>query len=379
MSVSNNFEGFPFRKKPSLNEKSYNEKKDFNQYYQQHIIQHIKKFEGIRLEKLHDFISRLKIVLAIEFIIISASLYFLYFGSKIQDIALIAFILTLGLVWWVCQPIVTYKPSIKKEIFPHIFEFFGGDFIYKLESPLSVYSLKESEIIPSFDNEDTEDYVKGSYSGVQIELMEATLTKERPIIRRFGSGFNSNSINILSSILLLYMLFKFLKNVLYKQKSFKHFSDDNEIVFNGMLIRLNMNKNFLYKTIIKKDSGLILNWINDKTNSFKNLENVQLEDPIFEKQFEVYSENQVEARYLLTTSFMERLLKLTELFKTSDIQCSFYNNTLLLMIPCQEDRFEPKSIFYPVDFQEDMKSIISEMNIIFEMIEILKLNQKIGM
>ena len=47
-----------------------------------------------------------------------------------------------------------------------------------------------------------------------------------------------------------------------------------------------------------KDSG----WL----NLFKKIgwpERVKLEDVSFERQFEVFSDNQIEARYLLTTAF----------------------------------------------------------------------------
>lgn len=63
-----------------------------------------------------------------------------------------------------------------------------------------------------------------------------------------------------------------------------------------------MNKKFEGKTVVLKDSG----WL----NLFKKIgrpERVKLEDVSFERQFEVFSDNQIEARYLLTTAFMERM------------------------------------------------------------------------
>lgn len=100
---------------------------------------------------------------------------------------------------------------------------------------------------------------------------------------------------------------------------------------------------------------------------------------MFEKQFEVYSNNQVEARYLLTTSFMERLLRLSDLLGSNHIQCSFYDDKLLLMVPSSYNRFETSSIYVPATFVGDINTILSEMKLIFEIIDILKLNQRIGL
>lgn len=67
-----------------------------------------------------------------------------------------------------------------------------------------------------------------------------------------------------------------------------------------------------------KDSG----WL----NLFKKIgrpERVKLEDVSFERQFEVFSDNQIEARYLLTTAFMERMSEVKKAFQGKNIQFSF--------------------------------------------------------
>ncbi len=147
-------------------------------------------------------------------------------------------------------------------------------------------------------------------------------------------------------------------------------------IFDGIFIYLSMNKNFSGKTIVTKDISPVGNWV---ANQFTSLENVKLEDPTFEREFEVYSSNQTEARYILSPTFMELLLKLRTLFTSNNIQCSFYNDRLLLMIPCDKDRFEPASIFQPATFVDEMKMILSEMQTIFQIIETLKLNKKTGL
>lgn len=57
-----------------------------------------------------------------------------------------------------------------------------------------------------------------------------------------------------------------------------------------------------------------------------------MESPDFEKVFDVFSTNQIEARYLITPSMMERMLKLDSNFKKG-ITISFRNSTILVAIP----------------------------------------------
>ena len=136
-----------------------------------------------------------------------------------------------------------------------------------------------------------------------------------------------------------------------------------------------MNKSFSGKTVVKKDSGTVGNWFKKSTS----LKKVKLEDPNFEKMFEVYSDDQVEARYLLTVTFIERLKELVENFGGKSIQCCFYNNKLLMMIPIEKDLFETGSIYEAEDFIDDSKSLLKELSLIFNIIDTLKLNMKINL
>jgi hypothetical protein len=77
---------------------------------------------------------------------------------------------------------------------------------------------------------------------------------------------------------------------------------------------------------------------------------------------------------------MERLLELSGLFsKSGVIQCSFYLNKLLLMIPSDKNRFEVGSIYQPATFVDDINDILKEMAVIFQIIDILKLERKTGL
>ena len=323
-------------------------KKPFKAHYRKYILPHVEVFELKRIETLRNL--RKRSITAIPFQIITiittfAAIYYLPKGDATQVSLVIGFMGLAGLGYWSHKPVRKYAANVKAEVFPEIFRFFGENYLYSESSPLKMELLEVSGIIPSYDSSHLEDYVKGDYKDITLELTEARLRETR------GSGKNRRTVT----------------------------------VFNGIFVLLDMNKNFSGKTIVKKDIGKLGNWFS-RTFSKKlfskaiNLENVKLEDPVFEKKFEVYSSDQVEARYLLTTSFMERLLELSSLFsKQGVIQCSFYLNKLLLMIPSDKNRFEVGSVFQPATFVDDVNHILKEMAIIFEIIDILKLEQKTGL
>lgn len=311
----------------------------FGPHYAQYILPYVRSFEQERLKCLQDV--RKRSIIAIPLCIISA-VGFLFFINAVDSTSVdnafgITAAIIVMLLWWSSMPVVTYKSSVKAQIFPNIFRFFGPNFQYLEQSPLSVMSMRGSQIIPNYDSEVTENYVSGKYLDVGIELVEGRLYQERRTNDRHRTTVE---------------------------------------IFHGMLILLDVHKKFSGQTIIKKDGGMIGNFFQ---KNYTSLDRVKLEDPIFESKFEVYSSDQVESRYLLTTSFMERLVELSNLFGLSSIECSFYNSKLLISVPLNYDLFENSSIFEPATFEQDIKTILSEMQVIFKIIETLKLNQKIGL
>lgn len=75
--------------------------------------------------------------------------------------------------------------------------------------------------------------------------------------------------------------------------------------FKGLIIKIQMKKNFKGVTILGSS---------DNIRKLKGFENVELESIDFMKNKKVYSTDQIEARYLLTTAFMERLQSVSECF-----------------------------------------------------------------
>lgn len=311
---------------------------DFAPYYHAKILPHVKVFELTRMNALRLLRRRIRLSIPASIGLIGLiTIVGSYFIPNIDFgfVVMSSLVVFGGFSTWCYTPVFEFKTSVKDKIFPLIFSFFEGGWTHNAKSPLKVTHYQESELIPSYDNEEPGDYIKGIYKNVPLELHETKLTARR------GSGKNRRTVTI----------------------------------FQGLFVYIKANKIFKGKTIVRRDYGL-LNWA---VNGLQSRERVKLEDPEFEKKFDVYADNQVEARYLLTTSFMDRLLNLIKLFQTDSLQCSFYGNHLLIMIPTEKDYFETGSIFKPATFIDEINVILEEMHTIFGIIDTLKLDEKTGL
>lgn len=310
----------------------------FSAHYQEKIKPLTALIEESRIESLESYRKRGRIACA-GFAVLTIIALVLINRVSIDApmILFLSFAVGAGIFAWAQRPVKSYKTNIKGSVFPKVFEFFGNDFRFYEQSQWHVSSLKEFDILPSHNESKTEDFVSGTHKGVDLQLMEAKLIQ----VSRDSKGRTRRTT-----------------------------------VFKGIFIQLGMNKSFKSKTIVKKDKGAIGNWFG---KTFSSMENVALEDPVFEKEFQVYSNDQIEARYLLTTSFMERLLSLNKVFGGNNIQCSFYQNRVLIMIASNENRFETSSIYQPATLEHEVTTLLHEMDEIFHIIETLKLDEKTGL
>ena len=135
--------------------------------------------------------------------------------------------------------------------------------------------------------------------------------------------------------------------------------------FNGIIIRLEMNKKFNGCTVIRQDSLLH----NSPSSSLKH---TVLEDVKFEKDFDVFTNDEVEARYLITPSFIEKINKINMIisFSASFYSCSFYQGYLFIAL----NKAKLLNIFNS-NYSQMADNIIS----ILSLIDYFKLNEKTGL
>ncbi|MGN0031797.1 MAG: DUF3137 domain-containing protein [Candidatus Gastranaerophilaceae bacterium] len=161
---------------------------------------------------------------------------------------------------------------------------------------------------------------------------------------------------------------KFIINII--AKLYRHRSTG----FRGVMIEFDMNKNFEGHTFIldnTKDGKAI----NVNKNEYSE---VKLEDIEFEKDYTIWSNNQIEARYLLTTTFIERLKNLKTSFKAQYTRVSFKDNKIVIAIHTGRDMFKMANAFSKTG-KETFIELFKEIASVLDFIEQLKLNKKIGL
>lgn len=113
-------------------------------------------------------------------------------------------------------------------------------------------------------------------------------------------------------------------------------------VFRGLFFVADFNKKFIGETVVLPDTAESmfgsLGTMFQKWNMQRE-QLVKLEDVEFEKAFAVYSSDQVEARYILSTSLMQRILQFKQKTK-SRIGMSFIDNQVFIAVPLSENLFE---------------------------------------
>ena len=108
--------------------------------------------------------------------------------------------------------------------------------------------------------------------------------------------------------------------------------------FRGAIVEIEMNKNFTGHTFFHQKSIAASKIPIDK----KKFAQVELEKSGFSDKYRVYSDNQVEARYLLTTAMMERIEHLSFSFNAKSVRGSFKDNKLIGLCEYQgEQHYEP--------------------------------------
>jgi outer membrane protein assembly factor BamD (BamD/ComL family) len=148
-------------------------------------------------------------------------------------------------------------------------------------------------------------------------------------------------------------------------------------IFKGIFFVANFNKRFQFKTFVFPDFEQWFGGLGTKLQSLNKQHGqlVKLEDPMFEKLFTVYADDQVEARYLLSTSLMDRLVRFRKK-SGRDLSIAFVNNAIYVAIAYDEDLFEPKLYTSMLNFKP-IQDYFENLQLVIGIVEDLNLNRRI--
>lgn len=247
-----------------------------------------------------------------------------------------------------------YGEEAKGTLLPPMMSFFGG-ISFHPHMGINELTLRPFQIMPMHEIYHSEDYTNGTLDNLSLELGLIKLENRS-------------------------------KNSTYT-------------VFRGIAVKFEVKKPFEGMTVLRHNQGMFGHALSSLFGNH-GMERVQLEDPRFNASFEVSSTNQVEARYLLTTAFMERMMLLGALMhhwgddpstfneqmalaaafsNPCNVLASFYGRSLLLLIPYAGKFFEPGSLFTSATHLNEMRCVLYQIHLFRRIIEVLKLDQNIGM
>lgn len=200
-----------------------------------------------------------------------------------------------------------------------LFQRGGGE----TEPPTPAFEvLKTARLLPGYDNCKFEDLIEGDRAETHFSLVECKLTEEQ------GSGKNRRTVT----------------------------------VFQGLLFHIQYPERFLGRTMIARQ-GWWKGIFGDKS-----LQKVDLAAKELEDNFTIYSNDQVEARYLLTPDRMERLIALERHFKGGKLRGIFEGDHLTLALEA-EDQFEAGSIWKPLVDPDRYISALTEIGLVCDVID----------
>ena len=156
------------------------------------------------------------------------------------------------------------------------------------------------------------------------------------------------------------------------------FNNIPDATYYKVLLCTKINKSFKNDIFINKSKNFNLrNKLYEKA--------IKLEDLEFSKEYDVYCNNQVEVRYILTSAFMERLLSYKLRTKRNLEMCfstkfhKYYN--VFICLDMEKDMFEfsEDALDDMGKFSRDIYGILQEIKDIMDIVEALKLDQDIGL
>lgn len=236
----------------------------------------------------------------------------------------------IGMIAWGGMALGKLGKETKLMLIEPVSSEFGMGFEVAPGQPQDIYTFRSLGLVPGWDRSKYEDRLTGDRNDTPFEFFEAHLEEKRTTTDSKGRTRTTWVT-----------------------------------VFRGQCLIVKFHKQFSGVTKVYRDMGM-LNWL-AKLGQGKG-QKVKLEDPVFEKAFEVYSTDQIEARYILTPDFMERLLGLERTFKGKQVRCAFAGGEMFL---CCEGKnlLEAGSMFRKMDDLGRVQEMLQDFAAIFLLID----------
>jgi hypothetical protein len=144
------------------------------------------------------------------------------------------------------------------------------------------------------------------------------------------------------------------------------FEREYETYFRGIVFVADFHKHFRSTTRLLPRG--------ENAASARGEERATLEDPHFESVFETWTTDQVDVRFILSTSMMSRLVALSTRFP--GMRARFHQECVLLLLPSSRDRFEP-SLHRRARSRAQIQAFVEDVRACLSVVDDLNLNTRI--
>lgn len=245
--------------------------------------------------------------------------------------AFVGVMAVIGAFAWGSMAINRLEKELKLMLVEPVTAEFGMNYQLQPAEPRGIHLFRSLGLVPSWDRSKYEDRITGSRHDMPFEFFEAHLEEKRTTSD--GKGRTQTTW---------------------------------VTVFRGQCLIVKFHKPFSGVTKVFRDQGVFN--IFGKLAQMGKTEKVRLEDPVFEKAFEVYATDQVEARFILTPDFMERLVGLERAFGGRQVRCAFSGGEMLLA--CEgKNLLEIGSMYRPMDDLGRVREMLVDFAAIFLLID----------
>ena len=296
-------------------------RRNFYNNYHNYLIPILKSYEKERVLKLVTAVTVSGILILLGILLL---IFTLKYSSKKDCRGGISLIILGYAVYSIIKK--NFENKIKERIMDSVTQCFGNEMTWS-QHYLDHDIFEDAGVISYYDSVDDDDVFCGKYHDVDISVVESEYER--------GSGKNRTTI------------------------------------FKGVIIKLKMYKTFRSHTMVCTDTLF-------HSSPIKGLNRTELEDVEFEKKYDVFTNDPIDARVILTPVFMEKIKNIKMAFKCEKIKCVFYLNNLIIAMPTgTKDLFSIGSLVKPVADPKQFEELLNQFVSILALIDHLELNKNL--
>ena len=363
----------------------------FLNFYQRNLREIYTQLEPVRHEKIHSVMIRAIVVSAI-ILFVWCLCHIGFISAKVYEsngfIKLCVFFL-LGAAYLIYEPFEAYRTTTKTRVMKIILSFWGK-FTYSHEKDIIGDSvINKSGLFARFNETEVDDAFEGRYKDVKIDVSEHDVMVHG----------NKGNVHIFKGILIMFDFPKKFKGqtvLIHRWFNMQPLWNNSFLMFAFLgLVAVSIMPFYFILKMAPRYGGLnftdflfmsvpmliaivmlgLIYWLWQRKNLRRDMQKVVLEGLPFMRQWKIFTDNQVQAQYILTPEVMEKIAEIKHLFYGKAIDFSFFGNKLLIAVHTRKNLFETASLFVPALSYYKMREVVMQLHSIFSIVDVINGNE----